>query len=82
MKTHYICQLYTAKPTKAGTKIEVSKMIEGTSESEVVSRAERSVERGLCAGADAYIVSVDPAIGEPGDPQFLARVGQVPELEF
>ncbi len=82
MKTHYICQLYSATSSRAGIKLEVSKMIEGTSETEVISRAERSVERGLCAGADAYVVTVDPAIGEPGEPQFLARLGQVPELQY
>ncbi|GAA3877795.1 hypothetical protein [Celeribacter arenosi] len=81
-KIHYICQTYVG--TKAGTNgqagLKIGKQFEYSTASEAISRAEREALSEDCAGADAYMITEDPASGEVGDPSFLVRLGNVPEL--
>jgi len=82
-KFHYICQTYTE--TKAGrdgrTGLKIAKQFEYSTAAEAENRAEREARSEACAGADAYIVSEDPASGEVGEPSFLVRLGNVPECD-
>ena len=82
-KTHYICQTYVETKTgyngQAGLKID--KQFEYSTASEAQNRAEREALSEDCAGADAYMVSEDPSSGEVGAPNFLVRLGNVPEFD-
>lgn len=83
-KIHYICQMYERKIGGRGkpAALSVVKSVECSNEGQVVDRAERSFASGSFVGVDAYRIEVDPDLGEPNDPVFLARLGEVPELEF
>lgn len=82
-KIHYICQTYVE--TKAGrngqTGLKIAKQFEYSTASEAQNRAKREALSGDCAGADAYMVTEDPASGESSGPSFLVRLGNVPELD-
>ncbi len=82
-KVHYICQTYVE--TKAGRAgqvgLKIAKQIEYSTASEAQNRAEREALSKDCVGADAYMVSEDPDSGEVGMPDFLVRLGIVPELD-
>lgn len=79
-KVHYICQTYVEqKGAQAGLKI--GKQFEYSTASEAQNRAEREALSEDCAGADAYMVTEDPASGEVSAPVFLVRLGTVPEIE-
>jgi len=82
-KTHYICQTYVETKTgyngQAGLKID--KQFEYSTASGAQNRAEREAQNEDCAGADAYVVSEDPNSGEVGPPEFLVRLGNVPEID-
>ena len=82
-KTHYICQTYVE--TKAGrngqTGLKIAKQLECSTASEAQNRAEREAQSEDCAGADAYMVTEDPASGVVSDPSFLVRLGNVPESD-
>ncbi|WP_386629901.1 hypothetical protein [Sulfitobacter geojensis] len=83
LKVHYICQTYVerkaARDGQASLKIE--KQFEYSTASEAQNRAEREAQNEDCAGADAYMVSEDPNSGEVGPPEFLVRLGNVPEID-
>ena len=76
-KTHYICQTYSMN--KSGLKVE--KLLQYTSASQAEERAEREARAEGCAGADAYMLTEDPNSGEVSQPMFLARHGNVPEID-
>ncbi len=82
-KIHYICQTYVE--TTAGRNgqigLKIAKQFEYSSASEAQNRAEREALSKDCAGADAYMVTEDPTSGEVGDPSFLVRLGNVPEID-
>ncbi|UWS77997.1 hypothetical protein N1037_11925 [Phaeobacter sp. G2] len=82
-KIHYICQTYVeTKAARNGqTGLKIAKQIEYSTALEAQNRAEREALSEDCAGADAYVVTEDPASGEVGDPSFLVRLGNVPELD-
>lgn len=69
-KIHYICQTYVE--TQAGrsgqTGLKMAKQFEYSTASEAQNKAEREALSEDCAGADAYMVTEDPASGEVGDP--------------
>lgn len=81
-KTHYICQTYMNAPSgRAGqTSLKVDKLFEYTSATQAQDRAEREAQRDDCAGADAYSITEDTESGEVSAPEFLVRLGNVPEL--
>lgn len=83
VKVHYICQTYVE--TKAGrggqTGLKIDKQFEYPTASAATNRAEREAQSTSCAGADAYMVSEDPNSGEVGPPNFLVRLGKVPEFD-
>ncbi|KPU84650.1 hypothetical protein JI58_02440 [Marinosulfonomonas sp. PRT-SC04] len=83
-KTHYICQMYERLSGTRGktAALSVAKSVECSNEEQLVDRAERSFASGSFVGVDAYRIEIDPDLGEPNDPVFLARLGDVPELEF
>ena len=64
---------------QAGLKID--KQFEYSTASEAQNRAEREAQNEDCAGADAYMVSEDPNSGEVEPPEFLVRLGNVPEID-
>ncbi|MBT8155508.1 hypothetical protein KMP13_16880 [Epibacterium ulvae] len=82
-KIHYICQTYVE--TKAGRNgqagLKIDKQFEYSTASEAQNRAEREALSEDCVGADAYMVTEDPASGEVGAPSFLVRLGNVPEFD-
>ena len=82
-KFHYICQTYieikTGRDGQAALKI--AKQFEYSTALEAQNRAEREALSENCLGADAYMVSEDPSSGEVGAPNFLVRLGKVPELD-
>ena len=82
-KIHYICQTYVEM--KAGrngqTGLKIAKQFEYSTASEAQNRAEREALSEDCAGADAYMVTEDPASGEVSDPSFLVRLDNVPESD-
>lgn len=82
-KMRYICQTYVEqKPSRDGRSgLKIAKQLEYSTPSEAQNRAEREILSNDCAGADAYTVSEDPQSGEVGAPNFLVRLGNVPELE-
>ena len=71
------------KPTgrDGQTSLKIDKQFEYSTALEAKNRAERESISEDCAGADAYMVSEDPNIGEVGAPDFLVRLGNVPEFE-
>lgn len=75
-KIHYICQTYTAT---SGSGLKVDKLFQYTSAAQAQERAEREARSDSCTGADAYMISEDPGSGEVSAPDFLVRVGNVPE---
>jgi hypothetical protein len=82
-KIHYICQTYVE--TKAGRDgqagLKIAKQYEYSTASEAQNRAERETLSEDCAGADAYMVIEDSNSGEVGAPNFLVRLGNVPEFD-
>lgn len=82
-KIHYICQTYVvAQAGRNGqTGLKIAKQFEYSTASEATSRAEREALSEDCAGADAYMVTEDPASGEVSDPSFLVRLGNFPESD-
>lgn len=83
-KIHYICQMYERQNGGRGkaAALTVVKSVECSNEGQLVDRAERSFASGSFVGVDAYRIEIDPDLGEPNAPVFLARLGDVPELEF
>ena len=81
-KVHYICQTYVEK--KAGrdgqSGLKIDKQFQYTSASQAQERAEREARSESCSGADAYMVIEDMSTGEVGSPDFLVRLGNVPEF--
>lgn len=71
------------KPTgrDGQTSLKIDKQFEYSTALEAKNRAERESISEDCAGADAYMVSEDPNIGKVGAPDFLVRLGNVPEFE-
>lgn len=82
-KIHYICQTYVETKAGRGGKagLKIAKQHEYSTASEAQNRAEREALSKDCAGADAYMVTEDPTSGEVGDPNFLIRLGNVPEFD-
>ena len=73
-----IYQPYVAGPRgalKAGTAIACRSQEEG------LRRAERALESGSILGAQIVRVTHDDDAGEFGDPEFLGKVGRVPEAD-
>ncbi len=83
VKIHYICQTYVEKTLGRGGQVglKIDKQFEYSTAPEARNRAEREVQSENCAGADAYMISEDPSSGEVGAPQFLVRLGNVPEID-
>lgn len=79
-KVHYICQTYVEKAGRGGqASLEIGKQLQYTSAAAAQERAEREVRSSDCVGADAYMVVEDESSGEVGTPEFLVRLGTVPE---
>ncbi|MBI1209263.1 MAG: hypothetical protein GC191_18500 [Azospirillum sp.] len=76
--TQYICQPYGLTP-RGGLKPEPP--VACTSEANARLRAERMLENHRAVGVDVVRQDADPAVGEYGEPEFLARLGRVPALD-
>ncbi len=83
VKVHYICQTYVEKPSKRGGQpdLKIDKTFTYSTASEAQNRAEREAQHENCAGADAYIITEDLNSGELEPPNFLVRLGNVPEFD-
>lgn len=83
-KVHYICQTYVEQKSTLGgpASLKIDKQFQYSTASEAQKRAEREAQLENCAGADAYMVSENPASGEVGQPSFLVRLGNVPEFDY
>ncbi len=83
LKVHYICQTYVEKTAgrEGQISLKIDKQFEYSNAAEAQNRAEREALLDGCAGADAYSVSEDPGTGEVGPPDFLVRLGNVPEFD-
>lgn len=80
-KIHYICQTYVEKPGAAKGSLGIGKQFQYTSAAQAQERAERESRSDECVGADAYMVTEDPNSGEVSAPEFLVRLGNVPEFD-
>ena len=82
-KVHFICQTYVETDAgRGGQKIlKIGKQFQYSTAHEAQSRAEREAQSGNCEGADAYSISEDSDSGEVGSPEFLVRLGNVPEFD-
>ncbi|MGJ8544843.1 MAG: hypothetical protein ACSHWZ_05310 [Sulfitobacter sp.] len=79
-KTHYICQTYIEKKAARGqVSLQMDKQFQYTSAAQAQERAEREFRLENCVGADAYMIIEDPSSDEVGEPDFLVRLGAVPE---
>jgi glutathione synthase/RimK-type ligase-like ATP-grasp enzyme len=79
-KTHYICQTYVEK--KQGSDVvtlAIDKQFEYSTASDAEERAEREYRNETCVGADAYMIVEDSQSDEVGTPDFLVRLGNVPD---
>lgn len=79
-KVHFICQTY-AMTSGSQTVLKVDKQFEYTSATSAEERAAREFRSDDCIGADAYSITEDPSSGEVGPPDFLVRLGNVPEFD-
>jgi hypothetical protein len=79
-KFHYICQTYI-KGSGAKAALKVDKLFEYTSAAQAEERATREFRSENCVGADAYMLTEDPASGEVSTPSFMVRLGDVPEFD-
>ena len=82
-KVHYICQTYVKqKPGRGGqTGLKIGKQFQYSTAADAQNRAEREAQSENCAGADAYEIVEDSESGEIGSPNFLVRLGDVPEFD-
>ncbi len=83
IKLRYICQTYVErKPGRDGSAgLQIGKQFQYSTAAEAQNRAEREAQFEGCVGADAYMISEDTNSGEVGSPNFLVRLGSVPEFD-
>lgn len=79
-KTRYVCQTYRRQMQGKRSVLVRDTAVECKSGAEAEARARRMYP-GRCAGADAYAIDVDTDLGEYGDPAFLCRLGEVPQID-
>ncbi len=77
-KTHYICQIYRREKK---SRLQIEQTIECRDAEHAKDRAQRAYDLGRHAGADAYSIVVDTEMDDTGMPVFLARFGDVPEMD-
>lgn len=82
-KIHYICQTYVEQKSGRNRQasLKIGKQFQYSTAAEAQNRAEREALSEDCAGADAYMIEEDPGSGEVGLPNFLVRLGNVPEID-
>ena len=76
-RTTYIVQTYVAGARGA---LKVAEQIPCISEQNARARAEKLMAAGRILGVDVVKQIADPEAGEYGEPEYLARLGRVPEL--
>ncbi len=77
-KIHYICQIYRREKK---SRLQIEQTIECCDAEHAKDRAQRAYDLGQHAGADAYSIVVDTEMDDTGMPNFLARFGDVPEVD-
>ncbi len=75
---HYICQTYRREKK---SRLQIEQTIECRDAEHAKDRAQRAYDLGRHAGADAYSIVVDTEMDDTGMPIFLARFGDVPEVD-
>ena len=81
-KTLYICQAYEHRSQgEQRSVLAIVHRMECMDATSAVVRAEKLFESGDYAGADAYSIDVDTEFDDYGLPQFLIRLGDVPDME-
>jgi hypothetical protein len=76
-RTTYIVQTYIAGARGA---LKVGEQIRCPSEQNARARAEKLMMAGRILGVDVVKQITNPEAGEYGEPEYLVRVGRVPEL--
>ncbi len=76
-RTTYVVQTYIAGARGA---LKIGEQIACTSEQNGRARAEKLMAAGRVLGVDVVKQIADPEAGEYGEPEYLVRVGRVPEL--
>lgn len=76
-RTTYVVQTYVAG---ARGSLKIGEQIACTSEQNGRARAEKLMAAGRVLGVDVVKQIADPEAGEYGEPEYLVRVGRVPEL--
>jgi hypothetical protein len=83
-ETRYIVQTYgwTQKKGRSPAKLVITETKEVPSEADALRRAQRIHDKSTDhVGVDAYRITVDDEAGEYGEPEFFARLGDVPEFD-
>jgi hypothetical protein len=77
-RTTYVVQTYIAGARGA---LKVAEQIPCPSEQNGRARAEKLMAAGRILGVDLVKQIADPEAGEYGEPEYLVRLGRVPELQ-
>lgn len=81
--TKIICQVYEWKK-QANAKQPVltkAQMFECRDPRDAENRAQKIHDGNQYAGADVFKIRVDEDLGDFGEPEFIARLGDVPDLD-
>ena len=78
-----ICQVYEWKkqPNAQRPVLTISQMFECRDRRDAENRAHKLHAGNQYAGVDIFEIRVDEELGEFGEPEFIARLGDVPELD-
>ena len=79
----FICQLYEWKKQGNATHPVLTKtqMFECRDARDAETRANKIHDGKQYAGVDAFKVLIDEDMGDYGEPEFIARLGDVPTLD-
>ncbi len=82
-KSYFICQVYERKKQSRGKGDVLAKGAthECASADDAVRKANKLFDSGSHVGVDAFTLEVDPEMGDYGDPLFLLRLGDVPQMD-
>jgi hypothetical protein len=83
MSSKFICQVYELKEqgNPGHPVLTKTQMFECRDARDAETRANKIHEGKQYAGVDAFKVRIDEDMGEYGEPEFIARLGDVPKLD-
>lgn len=79
----FICQVYEWKNQANASRPVLTKtqMFECRDTRDAENRARKIHDGKQYAGVDVFKVTIDEDMGDYGEPEFIARLGDVPNLE-